>query len=349
MNPALSASDPDASRRALAERLAQHVSALTGQRAAAELGARLAGGFSWQTYPLRLTMAPPFPERELDLILRIGPATGLLAPYSTLPEACVLQALKGSRVPIPELLWHSDDAAILGAPFVVMRRAPGTPHSPFERRAAPTEDTAALGQHFVEVLAALHNCVWPGSPAARLAPHPTPETAAAAELERWSHLIDESGLAPRPVLHCARHWLRRHAPVAPRICIVHGDYRAGNFLHVEGRITAVLDWELVHLGDPHDDIAWAGLRFLGGGSDLVSGLISREAFATRYTELTGITLQPASIRYYEVMGLYKICAMNLRAAGRVEQGTAADGRMTALGLGLPRLESELARLLLEAA
>ncbi len=40
--------------------------------------------------------------------------------------------------------------------------------------------------------------------------------------------------------------------------MVHGDYRSGNFLHDgEGRILAVLDWEMAHIGDPLEDLGWA--------------------------------------------------------------------------------------------
>jgi aminoglycoside phosphotransferase (APT) family kinase protein len=131
------------------------------------------------------------------------------------------------------------------------------------------------------------------------------------------------------------------------VCIVHGDYRTGNFLHSHGRITAVLDWELVHLGDPHEDIAWAGLKFLSRRSQLVGGLISRDEFRQRYEHATGLLIREQSVRWYELLALYKICAMNLRAASRVEVGTAPDARMTALGLGLPQLEAEIAKMLLE--
>jgi hypothetical protein len=41
-----------------------------------------------------------------------------------------------------------------------------------------------------------------------------------------------------------------------RVVVVHGDYRTGNYIHEQGRIKAILDWEMVHLGDPMDDISY---------------------------------------------------------------------------------------------
>ncbi|MDO8364192.1 MAG: phosphotransferase, partial [Actinomycetota bacterium] len=39
-----------------------------------------------------------------------------------------------------------------------------------------------------------------------------------------------------------------------------GDVGAGNFLTLDGEVTAMLDWELAHLGDPHEDLAWLWMR-----------------------------------------------------------------------------------------
>ena len=39
--------------------------------------------------------------------------------------------------------------------------------------------------------------------------------------------------------------------------MVHGDFRFGNVLYDDTRVTAMLDWEMVHLGDPLEDLAWA--------------------------------------------------------------------------------------------
>jgi aminoglycoside phosphotransferase (APT) family kinase protein len=55
-------------------------------------------------------------------------------------------------------------------------------------------------------------------------------------------------------------WLRRRAPVADRVAIVHGDLRFGNLLYEDGRLTALLDWEMVHLGDPLEDLGWVYRR-----------------------------------------------------------------------------------------
>ena len=69
---------------------------------------------------------------------------------------------------------------------------------------------------------------------------------------------------------------------------MHGDYRLGNFLERNGRITAILDWELVHLGDPVEDLGWAFLPQYRGGTPLVCGLASEEDFLARYEARAGL-------------------------------------------------------------
>ena len=63
---------------------------------------------------------------------------------------------------------------------------------------------------------------------------------------------------PQPIVRAAIRRLRRNPPGPPeRISVVHGDYRSGNFMHDgHGKILGVLDWEMVHLGDAVEDLAW---------------------------------------------------------------------------------------------
>jgi aminoglycoside phosphotransferase (APT) family kinase protein len=129
---------------------------------------------------------------------------------------------------------------------------------------------------------------------------------------------------------------------------VHGDYRVGNFLQSNGHITAILDWELVHLGDPHEDLAWAGLRVFAGGSPRIGGLVEREMFYSRYAQRTGFTLIPQVLRFYEVLGLFKSAAMLVGAVHRIETGQARDIRMASMGFQLTSTLLEINRLIAEA-
>ena len=106
---------------------------------------------------------------------------------------------------------------------------------------------------------------------------------------------------------------KAHAPAAPRVAIVHGDYRTGNFLEEGGRITAILDWELVHLGDPHEDLGWASLPMYKGGSPYICRLAEPEWFYRRYGEQVGFEVSMVSVHYYQVFNFLKLAATHMAA------------------------------------
>ncbi len=350
INPDAEAGNPGSTAR-LARSLEIFISKESGVPSSVSIDKRYVNGFSWQTYGITVSQlagaSGGHPVRKL--ILRLGHDRGLLSPYRAEPEAVVLQAVGAAGFPVPPVHWYSDDASILGAPFLVVGFADGEETSAFGKKdAAQISRDLAIGEQFADWLAQLHRFDWTATDIGKVLPVCDTGNAAIAQVNTWKAMIGESGMRPLPLLHYALLWLERNPPVAPRVCLVHGDYRAGNFLQRDGRMTAILDWELMHLGDPHADIAWASMRFLSGGGDLVSGLIPRDVFIRRYEEKSGITIDPASLLYHEVLALVKICAMNMRAAGRIERGEAPDARMTALGFGLPQLQSEIARVLRKA-
>ena len=121
------------------------------------------------------------------------------------------------------------------------------------------------------------------------------------------------------------------AATAQRVAIVHGDYRTGNFLEKDGHITAILDWELVHLGDPHEDIGWVSLPMYMGGSPHFCRLTEPEWFYERYSEKAGFQVSMESVKYYRAFSLLKLTATHMAAARCFEEGRFNDMRMPAMG------------------
>ena len=87
---------------------------------------------------------------------------------------------------------------------------------------------------------------------------PTPESSWRVALDRWEHVLLRDERHPQPIVRAAIRRLRKNPPTpAAKISVVHGDYRSGNFLHDgAGHIVGILDWEMVHFGDPLEDLAW---------------------------------------------------------------------------------------------
>lgn len=289
---------------------------------------RCSVGFSWLT--LSFDLSPAVTEGD-SFILQIGPPSGLFAPYSARPQVLALGSLEGSGVPVPRAFWHGDADSTFEAPFFISQRLAGDVLLPWSIRRSPAADAGALLLEFVDVLARIHACDWQREPIAQIALGLSVRDAALRQVDEWSARIATWSERRFPVLTWAERWLRANAPIAPRVSIVHGDYRIGNFLQQGGRITGILDWELAHLGDPHEDIAWACLPMFNGGSRDLFGVLPRSDVFARYTAMSGIPVSVDSIRFYEVLALYKSVAINLGAARCCEDGRYHDIRMAAMG------------------
>ena len=125
---------------------------------------------------------------------------------------------------------------------------------------------------------------------------------------------------PDPALTFSLSWLRRNVPAySGRPVLVQGDTGPGNFMYSGGRVTAVVDWELAHLGDPMDDIAWLSLR------------ATQEPFTdfpTRlreYEALSGNLVDEARVHYYQVMAETKLQVMSHRPV-RPDEGSKRRSR-----------------------
>ncbi|MCP5265666.1 MAG: phosphotransferase family protein [Burkholderiaceae bacterium] len=318
---------------ALSDRIATFLSRETGDAIRVTQLTRFPVGFSWLTFAVTLEgFSSGASTREL--ILRLGPDYGLFAPYSAMPQVLAMQSLTGSAVPVPAAYWHSDDPSLLGAPFLFSERATGTAVIPWASASLkPLDDTyrLQLAEDFIAALAALHCTDWEKQPIAPMGEGATRENAAARELDFWQHEYERWAMRPYPLFEWGLRWLRRHEPVAPRLSIIHGDYRTGNFLEVDGRITSILDWELVHIGDPHDDLGWASLPMYMGGTKLVCRLIERERFFEAYQARVPFEVSMSAVTYYQALSLLKLAATHMAAARCFEDGRFNDMRMPAMG------------------
>ena len=250
-------------------------------------------------------------------------------------------------MPAPRSYWWSDDASILGAPFFISERVAGSAPVPWVSDSTSGFEESyrlRIGQQFVSALAGLHTCEWRGKQGFT-GGDVTCENAAIRQVEEWERNRERWALKTYPMLTWALRWLRRNLPVAPKVSLVHGDYRLGNFLEQDGRITAILDWELVHLGDPHEDLGWAFLPQYTGGSGLVCRLLSTEDFISQYEREAGFKVQPASLHFYRVFSLVKLALTHIAAVRCFEEGRFNDMRMPAMGTQIAPVLRQLSKLL----
>src|SRR5690606_6522109 len=122
------------------------------------------------------------------------------------------------------------------------------------RALTDAQERLAVARDFMTQLARLHAIDPAQTPVEGLGPL----TGVEQEVDRRPAALRarNSGPAWDPLVHLSLNWLEANRPDASiRPVIVHGDAGPGNFLFDQGRVTILLDWELVHYGDPMADLA----------------------------------------------------------------------------------------------
>jgi len=309
---------------------------------------RIAVGWSHETWLFDLTWREGSESRHQGLCLRRDPGNALLRHLSDLEQQYrVLVCLDSTPLPTPRPYWFEADAKILGGPFLVMERVPGTCPNPWGREGRAFYAAAAargyLPASFTATLATLHTLDWRAAGLDFLGV-PAPGTGfARREIAKWRELIAASEHPPEPILSDLVGWLEANAPAAARTTLVHGAYRTGNLLIHEDRISAVLDWELEVLGDPMYDVAYVLSDLNREGTSLLSNLVEREAFIRDYEAATGFTIDEEVCRYYTTLYAMRSAAFWMSASGLYASGRSDDLRLARTAWSVPVVLERAAR------
>jgi aminoglycoside phosphotransferase (APT) family kinase protein len=282
---------------------------------------RVHGGASRETYSI---------DAQIDgnargLILRRDPEASLIETDRAL-EFAAYQSAAGAA-PVPQAIALVTESSILGAPFFVMSRIDGaSAASPFAADPYGAHK-AEIGAQFFSILGRIHAIDAGASPLARQVETPAPDRCWARELSHWERVIDADEFAPQPIARATIRRLRRKPPPPPpRLLIVHGDYRSGNFLHDgAGKIVAVLDWEMAHIGDPLEDLAWAlDPLWSPPGSPTGAGMITREEAIGLWEQSSGLTFDPVAFQWWEMFASLKGLAIWISSARTFHDGKNTD-------------------------
>lgn len=322
--------------------------------------ARMTGGASKEQFAFTLRHAEaPNPER---LVLRMDPWMGIVETCRG-REAQLLKTFAGV-VPVPPLRFVDADGEHLGQPGLITGMVAG--------HTAPSDVTAKavtgvgirfehwierLAPQFVDNLARIHGFDWRSAELSYFdAPMAGTPQAALRQVNWWARVWQQDLVEAEPLVTLVERWLRENAPVCVQPVVVHGDYRIGNFMFVEpsGDFSAVLDWELAHLGDFHEDLAWCVQRLFGtpraDGELLISGLLTRDEFFRRYARAAGVEINLDTIRYYEILNAWKCIIINNSSACRAarESQSHQDLVLTWMAFGSAVFMAQLDELLRKA-
>ncbi|MGI9592321.1 MAG: phosphotransferase family protein, partial [Myxococcota bacterium] len=269
---------------------------------------RIFGGASRETYRFVLRWTEGGQERQRRLILRRDPPGSLIETERAV-EFAAYRAFHGSTVPVPEPLWLEEDTSHLDHPFFVMEELAGFEASPQAIVQPPyAEHAASFARQKWTILGEIAK-----ADVGKLGVEGVMEPVAAdhcweRELAHWEGVLGEDELVPQPVVRAAIRWLRRNPPQPPsKLALVHADFRTGNFLYdTEGKIHAILDWEMAHLGDPLEDLAWSlNPVWRWAGDDRCGGLAKREEAIRIWERASGLEVEPEALRWWEVFSSVK--------------------------------------------
>jgi aminoglycoside phosphotransferase (APT) family kinase protein len=308
---------------------------------------RIHGGASRETFRVRIEA-----ERggERGLIFRRDPISTLIETEREV-EFAAYRSFMDSGVPVPGALYLEPDLAWLERPFFVMEEIEDCTAGSILAADPYGAHRQKIGEQFFNILGRIAARDAASSDLARAVAMPAADATWRLEIDKWKKVVDEDELEPQPIVRAAVRWMRRFPPpLAQKISIVHGDYRTGNFLFdATGTIRAVLDWEMAHLGDPLEDLAWALDPLWSADRAHPGGMLTREEAIAIWEKASGLKADPVALAWWSMFASFKGAAIWISSAKEYQAGTNTDPVMAFSGLYcLPFHNKRLADLLLQA-
>ena len=273
-------------------------------------------------------------------VLRRAPSLAFMEgrPYGHAVEAALIEAARAKGVTAPEVVAVLEEGDGLGSGFV-MRALPGTADP---KVILACDDPDGVLRQAARDLARIH----------RLRQADVPEgvpvmdyRAAIADLK--AQFMEAGG--DRPIIALGLRWLEDNCPPQVEPVLNHGDYRMGNLLVEGSRLTGVLDWEIAHFGDRHEDLAFGCMavwRFARYDRPAL-GLGSIEDYIAAYEAEAGVRLDPARFRFWTIyrtvwwaLGCLKMAAQWRSGADRMLERVVISRRTSEQELDLLLLLEE---------
>lgn len=241
------------------------------------------------------------------------PGVKLEGTADLMRQVRALQALAGTDVPRPPLVWWGEDPQWFGFPYFVTRRLSGqvlTREGVDWLKETPPEVRRRMAEQAMTALAGIHRVDW-NERASSLGP----PLDLAMDVMRWERIRERAAepeamaLGPR-----VRDRLLECLPGTLRIGMFHGDYQWSNLLYgTDGTLLAVLDWELVGIGAVLNDLGWI-LTFSDPrawalpGALFGAGLLpAPEDLLEMYARASGS--EPSDVAWFRALGAYKFAVI----------------------------------------
>jgi aminoglycoside phosphotransferase (APT) family kinase protein len=266
--------------------------------------------------------------------LRRPPTSHVLpTAHDMVREHTVISALYPLGVPVAQPLGLCVDDEVNERPFYVMEFVDGAIlRDRAQAEAAFDEGIRGLiGDHLAGTLAQLHDVDVEAAGLGELARH---DGYIERQLRRWRTQYEQmhvEGVDHGGLIEAVGDELSAKIPVQQRVSVVHGDYRLDNtVLDHNGRVRAILDWEICTLGDPIADLGllmvyWAEPgdateSLLGVAPTTAKGFATRDQVLQAYASHS--TLDLSHVAYYQAFGYWKLACIMQGVFARYSAGAA---------------------------
>jgi aminoglycoside phosphotransferase (APT) family kinase protein len=293
---------------------------------------RLTGGANMESWS--------FDYAGRGYVLRCSSSAELMAgrAYGHDIEAAIVRAAYAAGVKAPQIVGEIEPTDSLGTGYLMLRI-----DAEVNPAAILANPCPSLLVDLARELSLIHAVPLDSLPDI---PSPGAESLLA---EMSARFMDFGG--DRPVMALAFKWLADHMPPPTEAVLLHGDFRMGNIMVDGGGLAAVLDWELAHIGDRHQDMAFGCInswRF---------GHIDRSAFGVgqlnelfaAYERESGFVVDRGRFRWWLVYSTlwWGICCLQMAEIWR--SGLDAGLERAVIGRRASETEVDLLMLLEEDA
>jgi aminoglycoside phosphotransferase (APT) family kinase protein len=293
--------------------------------------ARLSGGASRETWAFD---AIGVDGSRTELVLRRDPPGRPSGPGAMSREARAISRARTAGLAVPEVLLCTDGPDLWGSAGLVMRRVEGeTIARRILRDDAYRHARGVLAGQLGAFAAGLHALDLPAD-----LPVPDPVRDLRAILATFG--------PPSPAFDLALRALEADPPPARRPVTVHGDLRLGNLIVGPQSLRAVIDWELVHAGNPAEDLGWLCVKaWRFGAAAPVAGVGTREELLAAYRAAGGADISLDELRWWEILGTLRWGVICMSQAWTHLSGAHRSVELAAIGRRVCEQEWDLLLLL----
>ncbi|MGI8927348.1 MAG: phosphotransferase family protein [Tepidiformaceae bacterium] len=277
----------------------------------------IAGGYSCETYRFDAHVERAGARTTYPLILRKDPpAASDILPTSRAREHDLLCLVRRhTSIPVSESYFVETDRATFGEAAMIVERMRGSGEvSALFHGGRNAGQAETIATQLCELVAQLHLTDPKFLNPAGALDDPRGEGIDASSWDSYMDTTFEyyvNGYArgeyePVPALLDAYLTLRRKRPAPLRLSVVHGDFNPANFLYEDGQVTAIIDWENCHIGDPREDLGWLKQMDELSNTEIFGAVKTDGGFLGHYNRLTGFNVTPEEVDYFKLFATANI-------------------------------------------